>query len=164
MANEKAKATALEQAAKEAKAKAVETNENGNLIVQRETFTAKKDKREMYGYFVLGKYRGRDIKVDFVADDQGGYETLDLIFSIAPTAELLITEAEMTNDDGSKMAYTVYEVRNVDEDGIEVRYKVKPSHKSDLTNLSVLLQIVEIEKAKAAKAQEQENATEKVTA
>lgn len=164
MANEKAKATALEMAAKVANEKAVETNENGNLIVRRETFTAKKDKREMYGYFVSGKYRGREIKVDFVADDQGGYETLDLIFSIAPTAELLITEAEMTNDDGSKMAYTVYEVRNVDEDGIEVRYKVKPSHKSDLTNLSVLLQIVEIEKAKAAKAQEQENATEKVTA
>ena len=164
MANEKAKATALEMTAKVANEKAVETNENGNLIVRRETFTAKKDKREMYGYFVSGKYRGREIKVDFVADDQGGYETLDLIFSIAPTAELLITEAEMTNDDGSKMAYTVYEVRNVDEDGIEVRYKVKPSHKSDLTNLSVLLQIVEIEKAKAAKAQEQENATEKVTA
>ena len=164
MANEKGKATALEMAAKVANEKAVETNENGNLIVRRETFTAKKDKREMYGYFVSGKYRGREIKVDFVADDQGGYETLDLIFSIAPTAELLITEAEMTNDDGSKMAYTVYEVRNVDEDGIEVRYKVKPSHKSDLTNLSVLLQIVEIEKAKAAKAQEQENATEKVTA
>ena len=142
------KVTALEQAAKEAMEKAVEVSENGNLIVRREVFTAKKDKREMYGYFVEGKYRGRRIKADFKAADQGGYETLDIIFSINPTAELLISEMETTNNDGTKNAYTVYEVYAVDEDGIEFRYKVKPAGDSDKTYLNTLLQQLEKQKEK----------------
>ena len=159
MANENKKVTALEQAAQEAKEPAVKLTENGNLVVVRETFTMKKDKRELYGYKIEGKYRGRDIKVDLVADDQGGYDTLDLIFDIKPTAEFLITEMESTKSDGTKMQYTVYEVFNVDEDGIEVKYKVRPAKKSDLTNLTVLLQLAEKEKAKEeAKAKEQESA------
>ena len=154
---ENKKATALEQAAKEATEKAVNVNENGNLIVERETFTNKKDKREMYGYFVRGKYRGRNLKVDFQAADQGGYEVLDVIFSIAPTAELLITEEEMVTD-GVKNSYTVYEVRNIDEDGIEFKYKVKLARKSDGTYLDVILQQLEKERAKARAAKEAETA------
>ena len=144
---ENKKVTALEQAAKTVTERAVNANENGNLIVEREVFTTKRDKREMYGYYVKGKYRGRELKVDFNAADQGGYETLDIIFSISPTAELLITEEEMVTD-GVKSSYTVYEVRNVDEDGIEFKYKVKPARKSDVTYLEVLLQLLEKERAK----------------
>lgn len=145
MANEK-KVTELEQAAKAATEKAIQTTEKGNLIVERETFKAK-DKREMYGYFVRGKARGREIKVDFVAKDQGGYETLELIFDINPTAELLIRQEELVTD-GVKTAYTVYEVQNVDEDGIVYKYEVKPARKSDAAYLNVILQILEKQKAK----------------
>lgn len=146
MANEK-KATELEKAVEEMKAPAVKMTANGNLVLERETFKTK-DKREMYGYFVSGKARGRDIKADFVAKDQGGYETLDLIFDVAKTAELLIREETMVNADGTKTAYMVYEAQNVDEDGIVYKYEIKPARKSDVTNLNVILQKLEIEKAK----------------
>ena len=154
MASENEKVTELEQAAKAATEKAIQTTESGNLIVERETFKAK-DKREMYGYFVRGKARGREIKVDFVAKDQGGYETLELIFDIKPTAELLIRQEEMVTD-GVKNSYTVYEVQNVDEDGIVYKYEIKPARKSDVAYLNVILQLLEKQKAKekAEKADE----------
>ena len=158
------KVTAIEQAAQEAREKAVQTTENGNLVVEREVFTSKKSKREMYGYCVKGKYNGRVLKVDLSAADQGGYETLDLIFSIKPTAELLISEEEMTND-GVKTSYTVYEVCNVDENGIEIKYKVKPTNKSDLTYLNVLLQVLALERETERKAAEEKaNAEQKESA
>lgn len=159
MANENKKVTALEQAAQAVTEQAVKTTPNGNLIVEREMFKTK-DKREMYGYFVRGKARGRDIKVDFVAKDQGGYETLDLIFDIAPTAELLIRDEVMVNSDGTKTPYTVYEVQNVDEEeDIVYKYEIKPARKSDLTNLSVILQRLEKQKQKAAQAVTDEQKT-----
>lgn len=136
MANEKKNETAIEQAAQATK----ETVKC--LYVERETFTTK-DKREMYGYFVRGQIRGRDVKVDFNAKDQGGYETLDLIFDINPKAELLIHEETQTDIDGAKRTYTVYEVQNVDEDGIVYKYKVKPARESDKTYLDILLQQLE---------------------
>lgn len=146
MANEKK--VPNEQAKTEQVAQVTEQQATENLIVERETFTSK-DKREMYGYFVRGKIRGRDVKVDFNAEDQGGYEVLDIIFDIKPTAELLITENEMTNDDGTKQHYTTYEVQNVDENGIVYKYKVKPARKSDKAYLDVLLQMRELERKAA---------------
>ena len=145
---EQKKATSTETKTQE---QTVRVSENGNLIVERETFVNRKDKREMYGYFVRGQARGREIRADFVADDQGGYDVLDMIFSIKDTAELLITENEMTNDDGTKMAYTTYEVQNVDELGIVYKYKIKPARNSDKSYLNVILQIHELEKAQKAK-------------
>ena len=158
MANEK-KATELEKAVQEMQTPAVKMTANGNLVLERETFKTK-DKREMYGYYVCGKVRGRELKADFVAKDQGGYETLDLIFDVNKTAELLIREESMVNADGSKTAYMVYEAQNVDEDGIVYKYEIKPAKKSDVTNLSVLLQKLEMEKAKLQmeKAEDKETA------
>lgn len=116
-----------------------ETAKTDNFIVQRESFKAS-DGREMFGYFVAGKVRNRDVKVDFVAKDQGGYEILDMIFDIAPTATLIMSEEEMTDDNGKKSQYTVYEVQNVDDDGIVYKYKVKPARESDKAVLNILLQ------------------------
>lgn len=147
MANEKKVAATGQQTETKGETQVTE-QQTENLIVERETFTSK-DKREMYGYFVRGKIRGRDVKVDFNAEDQGGYEVLDIIFDIKPTAELLITENEMTNDDGTKQRYTTYEVQNVDEDGIVYKYKVKPARKSDKAYLDVLLQMRELERKAA---------------
>lgn len=109
------------------------------LVVQREKFTAK-DKREMWGYAVHGKVNGRETKVDFNAYDQGGYEVLDMIFDIKPTAELQMHDETMTdNDTGEVRKYTVYEVANIDDDGDELRCRIKPARDSDKPILAYLL-------------------------
>ena len=134
MANEKnVKAT-------ESNAMAATAQEEKRLIVERETFTTK-DNREMWSYAVYGKgVGGRETKVDFVAYDQGGYEVLDMIFAIAPSAELQMREEFMTDSEtGEIRSYTVYEVANVDEDGDELRCRIKPARDSDKSILAYLL-------------------------
>ncbi len=109
------------------------------LVVEREKFIAK-DGREMWGYAVHGKVRGRDTKVDFNAYDQGGYEVLDMVFDIKPSAELLIHVESMTDKDtGEVREYTVYEVKNIDEDGDEISCRIKPARDSDKSILAYLL-------------------------
>lgn len=109
------------------------------LVVEREKFTAK-DGREMWGYAVYGKVNGRETKVDFNAYDQGGYEVLDMVFDIKPTAELQMHDETMTDSDtGEIRTYTVYEVSNVDEDGDELKCRIKPARDSDKSILAYLL-------------------------
>ena len=110
-----------------------------NLVLQRELIKTKRDRREIYVYFVEGETHGRKIRADFEAKDQGGYETLDLIFSIKPTAELLMREETMVQD-GVRQSYVVYEAYNKDEFGIEFKYEIKLSRKSDKTYLDIILQ------------------------
>lgn len=139
MANEKAK----KQAENEQNVATIENDtlskrQSENLVVKRKEFTTK-DGREMWGYYVEGKSRGRDVVVDFSAADQGGYEVLDIIFDIKPTAELVMHDEVMVNDDGERTTYTVYEVQNVDEDGEIYSYQVKPARKSDKSLLKFML-------------------------
>lgn len=110
------------------------------LIVERKKFTAK-DGREMWGYAVHGKgVNGRETKVDFNAYDQGGYEVLDMVFDIKPTAELQMHDETMTDSEtGEIRTYTVYEVSNVDEDGDELKCRIKPARDSDKSILAYLL-------------------------
>ncbi len=110
------------------------------LIVEREKFTAK-DGREMWGYAVHGKgVNGRETKVDFNAYDQGGYEVLDMVFDIKPTAELQMHDESMTDSEtGEVRSYTIYEVSNVDEDGDELKCRIKPARDSDKSILAYLL-------------------------
>ena len=134
------KATALEQAANEQVAtEETVANVSTNLVLEREKIKTKRDRRDIYVYFVRGDYHVREIRADFEAKDQGGYETLDLIFSIKPTAELLMREESMVQD-GVRTDYTIYEAYNVDEFGIEIKYEIKLSRKSDRTYLDVILQ------------------------
>ncbi len=138
MANEKeVKKVTEEQPAGETKNESA-TKATNNLIVEREQFTAK-DGREMWGYAVYGEVRGREVKVDLVAVDQGGYDVLDIIFDIKPTAELVMHDETITNEDGTKRTYTVYEVQNADEDGEIYSYQVKPAKKSDKSLLDFIL-------------------------
>ena len=125
------------------------------LTVERETYEAKNNK-EYYGYFVRGQVRGREVRADLVPKnkDFDGYEILDIIFDIAPTAELTIREETSENEHGGKVRYTVYEVQNTDEDGILYRYKLKPRAESDKSILNVLLQ-------KAKRAEERANEAQK---
>jgi len=64
---------------------------------------------------------------------------LDIIFDVKPTAELFMRDEEMTDDSGRVTKYTVYEVQNVDEDGVVYSYKVKPARESDKALLLMLL-------------------------
>lgn len=125
------------------------------LTVERETYEAKNNK-EYYGYFVRGQVRGREVRADLVPKnkDFDGYEILDIIFDIAPTAELTIREETSENEHGGKVRYTVYEVQNTDEDGILYSYKLKPRAESDKSILNVLLQ-------KAKRAEERANEEQK---
>lgn len=137
MANE-TKKTVTEST--EAAAEATAATPERLLIVEREKFTAK-DGREMWGYAVHGKGpNGRETKVDFNAYDQGGYEVLDMVFDIKPTAELIMHDESMTDTEtGEVRTYTVYEVANVDEDGDELRCRIKPARDSDKSILAYLL-------------------------
>lgn len=121
------------------------------LTVEREIYESK-DKKEYYGYFVRGKLRGRDVQADLMPKkkDYDGYEILDIIFDISPTAQLSVREEEGETATGAKTHYTVYEVHNTDEDGITYSYKLKPRAESDKSVLGVLLQLAE----KAEKANE----------
>lgn len=138
------KVTANEQVATETTVneqatQVVENNDTETFVLEREKIKTKRDRREIYVYFVRGNFHGREIRADFEAKDQGGYETLDLIFSIKPTAQLLMREEIMVQD-GVRTPYTIYEARNVDESGIEVKYEIRLSRKSDRTYLDVILQ------------------------
>lgn len=107
----------------------------------REEFEGR-DKKKYWSYAIHGVVRGRDVKVDFVAYDQGGYEVLDIIFDVKSTAELVITDGTMTNQDtGEIVNFRTYEARNVDPvDGMEYRYKIKLARESDKALLNMLLQ------------------------
>lgn len=135
MANETKKTVTAEAATAEA---TVATPQK-RLIVEREQFETK-DGRKMWGYAVHGKVNGRETKVDFNAHDQGGYEVLDMVFELSPTAELEMHDESMTDPDtGEVRTYTVYEVANVDEDGDELRCRIKPARGSDKSILDYLL-------------------------
>lgn len=113
---------------------------NQILVLERETFVTKEGK-QMYGYFVRGNAHGREIKADFLAKDQGGYELLDLMFSIKPTLDLVMHEESMTDDKGNVTKYMVYEAQVVDADGLVYTYKLKLARESDKSYLNILMQM-----------------------
>lgn len=119
------------------------------LTIERETYTGK-DKEQYWAYLVRGKVRGRDVKVDFKPKDVGGYEPLDIVFDVKPTATLLVADEEMEDKNGEKVKYTAYIVRNIDENGIVYECNVKPRQDSDKSLLNMLLNTL--------------NSTEKATA
>ena len=128
--------------------KVIETKEFVlKLFVEREKFQAKNG-QEYWGYFLRGDVRGRAVKVDFIPKDKGGYEPLDIVFTVAPKAELIMTEEVMKDNDGNKTKYTTYKVRTVDDLG-ELECGVKPARDSDKALLTMLIKQL---KANAEKA------------
>lgn len=133
--------------AKEQNGTAVATETmNGNLVLVREPIIGKdgkqlvtQDGRLYYAYIVRGNIRGQEKKVDFVPKDQGGYEPLDILFDIAPKAELTMSEEEMTDNDGRKTRYIAYKAQVVDEDGEIWDCGVKPQRDSDKALLKFML-------------------------
>lgn len=146
MANEK-NVKAMESTENTTTAAEATAQTEKRLVVEREKFTAK-DGREMWGYAVKGKVNGRETKVDFNAYDQGGYEVLDMVFDIKPTAELQMHDETMTDTEtGEIRKYTIYEVANIDEDGDELKCRIKPARDSDKSILAYLLKKLNRQKA-----------------
>ena len=112
-------------------------DENGGMLVKDKTATPQ-------GYFPVVEriaefVRGLEKKVDFVPKDMGGYEPLDILFDIAPKAELIMRDEVMANADGSKTQYTTYTAQVTDEDGEIWDCSVKPQRDSDKALLRFML-------------------------
>ena len=124
--------------------------ENGDLglMVKRELLDAQtRSGEDMYAYVLSEKVkvgeREREIRVDFSvkSKDYGGYEMLDIIFMLGEQAHLRMTEDRIVDSDtGEVTPFTIYEIWNKDEDGVEYSYKVKPMYESDKAKLNVLVQ------------------------
>ena len=71
------------------------------LFVERESFVGS-DGENYWAYVVKGKVRTREVKVDFIPKDKGGYEPLDIVFEVSPKAELIMTNEEVTDSNGNK--------------------------------------------------------------
>ena len=110
------------------------------FVLERAPFKTK-DGREMFNYFVRCAILGKEYKADFEAKDQGGYELLDLMFSIKPTVDLVMWEEKMTDDKGNVTPYMVYEARVVDDDGLVYAYKLKLARESAKSFLNIFLQL-----------------------
>ena len=117
--------------------KAIKSTLN-NLILERDSFKGK-DGKDMFSYFIHGYALGREIKAGFVASDQGGYEVLDLLFSLEKDVKVVMRDEVMTDEKGRDTHYTVYEARVQDDDGNVYSYKIKPARNSDKTYLDMLL-------------------------
>ena len=142
MAKEKAMDGTMEQVAE---------MRNGNFIIRREAILDKRgnqyvtgDGRLYFMYKLRGKLRGRNVAVDFSPKDKGGYVPLDLVFDVNPEAELDITD-EVTEFNGRKQHRTVYTVNTVDENGIVWHCEVKPTGKSDVDLLTMLMNMVNVQ-------------------
>ena len=110
------------------------------FVLERAPFKTK-DGREMFNYFVRYTILGKEYKADVEAKDQGGYELLDLMFSISPTVELVMWEEKMTDDKGNVTPYNVYEARAVDNDGLVYTYKLKLARESAKSYLNIFMQL-----------------------
>ena len=126
-----------------------------NLTLIRESFDGK-DGKKYWAYMVRGNVRGREVKVDFVPKDIGGYEPLDIVFDVQDKAELIIGQEQITDSFGNKSTYATYKARNVDELGIEYECDVKPQRNSDKSLLLMLLNVLQAEE----KAKEDKQAKE----
>ena len=128
-----------------------------NLTVIREKFKGKEDK-EYWAYLVKGNLRGREIKVDLVPKDFGGYEPLDIVFDVSETAQLIVCDEHITDMNGNKTKFTTYKAQNVDENGIVYECAIKPQRDSDKSLLAMLLNVL---RAEEKAEQEKENNVKK---
>ena len=121
-----------------------------NLTLIRENFDGK-DGKKYWAYMVKGIVRGREIKVDFVPKDIGGYEPLDIVFDIQDKAELIIGNEQITDSFGNKTTYLTYKAQNIDEFGIVYECSIRPQRDSDKSLLSMLLNVLNVEEARKTK-------------
>ena len=113
------------------------TNEK-QIYVERETF--EKNGKVYYSYFIKGTIRGKDIKINIMPPDKGGYTVLDIVFGNAMMAELVIKPFEMKDEaTGRVIAGNTFAVVSYDENGESYECAIKPFRASDKALLNMLI-------------------------
>lgn len=124
-------------------AKQNENNQNneqtgGVIYVERETY--EKEGKTYFSYFIKGKVRGQDVRVQVAPHDFGGYAVLDIVFLGAEKAELVKNPFEIKDEKTKRTIKGIsFAVRTYDEDGQIYECPVKPLRRSDKTLLDMLL-------------------------
>ncbi len=112
--------------------------QKGTVYVERETF--EHNDKSYFGYFIKGIVRGKEIKVQVMPHDNGGYVVLDIVFNGANKAELFLTPYEIKDEKTKRVVKgNTYGVRSYDEDGQVYECPIKPYRNSDKTLLQMLL-------------------------
>ena len=108
------------------------------IYVERETF--EKNGKVYYSYFIKGTIRGKDIKINIMPPDKGGYTVLDIVFGNAMMAELVIKPFEMKDEaTGRVIAGNTFAVVSYDENGETYECAIKPFRASDKALLNMLI-------------------------
>ena len=108
------------------------------IYVERETF--EKNGKVYYSYFIKGTIRGKDIKINIMPPDKGGYTVLDIVFGNAMMAELVIKPFEMKDEaTGRVIAGNTFAVVSYDENGESYECAIKPFRASDKALLNMLI-------------------------
>lgn len=109
-----------------------------NIVVEREIFENKG--KSYFSYFIKGTVRGKEVRVNVVPPDSGGYKVLDIVFGNEMQAKLLLSNFEITDQaTGKTVSGTSYLVMSEDEDGEKYECKIKPARNSDKTLLNMLV-------------------------
>ena len=124
----------------------VEEEKALKLFIEREQF-GMSNGQKYWSYFLKGKVRNRDVKVDFIPKDKGGYEPLDIVFDIAPKAELVMCNEKMTDSNGNVTRYVSYKARNEDSLGV-LECGVRPAKDSDKALLTMVINQLKAEENK----------------
>ena len=109
-----------------------------NIFVERDTY--EKNGKTYFSYFIKGVVRGKEIRVQVMPPDKGGYTVLDIVFGDAMKAELTVTPFEMKDEaSGRVISGNTFGVRSKDENGDIYECKIKPARPSDKSLLTMLL-------------------------
>ncbi len=111
--------------------------QNNTILVERDTY--EKNGKTYFSYFIKGQVRGKDVRVQVMPPDFGGYQVLDIVFGDAMAAELVVVPYEMKDDSGKVLTGNTYAVRSYDENGEIYECKIKPSRASDKALLNMML-------------------------
>lgn len=126
--------------------KEIKAETEKKLFLERAKFKGS-DGKEYWSYFLKGKVRGRDVRVDFAPKDKGGYEPLDIVFDVNDKPELIMSNETMTDNNGKETKYVAYRVTAIG-DGVEYTCGVKPSRDSDKSLLGMLLNQMKVNASK----------------
>lgn len=110
---------------------------NNNIKVERENF--EKNGKSYFSYFIKGVVRNKDVRVQIIPPDKGGYAVLDVVFGDKMEAELVVTPFAIKDDSGKVITGNTFKVRSADENGEVYECSVKPARSSDKSFLNMLL-------------------------
>ena len=113
---------------------------SGLELIREKLESRKKDAKPIYTYNVFGVIRGMKVRANMSPSDKGAYITvLPLVFGNADALPLYMVPYEMENAKGEKVSGYTYMVMSLDEEGLLLKCKVKPSRESDKRIFECLL-------------------------